>query len=419
MQRIIKIAIREYVETIKTKAFIFGVLLAPLVIGVIVFFADRISREPGGSRPALQVDVLDLTHELESEINLAKDKYNEGHPNRLINLHFLASDQDPNLGQTRLRRRQSHLYVVVDPKMLDGTGQMTFYTHKPKPTDLDRQGSVEDILRQAVVVKRCEIADIPLAVLDTIREVNFRSVEIGETPGEQHEQNMADQLIQRMVPFFFMYLMFMGMMGTGQHMLSSVIEEKGSRVIEVLLSAVSPFQLMTGKIVGLCGIGLTVVAIWGSVAFGAACYKGFAIHLPLEMLIFFLGYFILGFMLFTALMAGIGSICNTIKECQSLMMPVMIVFIIPMIAWFRLVQDPNGLLSRVLSFIPPMTPMVMMLRLSAEPGISGMEIMATVFVLALGALLTVWLAARVFRTGILMYGKRPGLQEVFRWIGRS
>lgn len=419
MQRIIKIAIREYVETIKTKAFIFGVLMAPLIIGGIIFFTGRMAQGPSGSRPTLRVDILDRTGELESEINIAKDKYNEHHHNSLVNMTFLASDQDPNLGQTRLRQSKSRLYIVIDQAVLDGTGRMTFYTHKPKPAELDRQGSVENILRQAVVAKRCEIEAVPLEVLNSIRKVEIRTVEIGTGPGEQREQNMADQIIKRMVPFFFMYLMFMGMITTGQYMLSSVIEEKGSRVIEVLLSAVSPFQLMTGKIVGLCGIGLTVVALWGSVAYGAVCYKGFEVDLPLHMLLFFLVYFILGFLLFTALMAGVGSVCNTIKESQSLMMPLMAVFIIPLMAWFRLVQDPNGILSRVLSFIPPVTPMVMMLRLSAESEISPIEIVATLIVLTLGTLLTLWMAARVFRTGILMYGKRPGLREVVRWIRQS
>ena len=223
-------------------------------------------------------------------------------------------------------------------------------------------------------------------------------------------------MLKMMVPFCFMYLMFMGMIGTGQHMVSSVIEEKGSRVIEVLLSAVSPFELMAGKILGLAGIGLTVVCIWGTAAYGAAMYKGIEIDLPPATLLYFLVYFIPGFLLFTSLLAGVGSVCNTIKETQGLMMPIMLVFILPLLSWFKLVQEPDGLLARILSFIPPLTPLVMVLRISASNDISVIEILLSLVVLVLGVVFTLWAAAKIFRTGILMYGKRPRLREILRWV---
>ncbi len=101
------------------------------------------------------------------------------------------------------------------------------------------------------------------------------------------------------------------------------------------------------------------------------------------------------------------------------MMPVMLVFMIPIIAWFKLVQDPDGTLSRVLSFVPPLTSMVMILRLSASSDISMFEIAASVFVLGVSVLGVIWLAAKVFRTGILMYGKKPKVREILRWLRQS
>ena len=216
-----------------------------------------------------------------------------------------------------------------------------------------------------------------------------------------------------------MYLLFLGIIGTGQQMLSSIIEEKGSRVIEVLLSAISPFQLMAGKILGLAGIGLTVVCLWGIAAYLTVRWQGLNVEVTAAMLSYFIIYYILGFLLFSSIMVGIGSICNTIKETQSLMTPVMLVCVVPIIAWQNIIQNPDGTLARVFSFLPPMTPMVMILRLSAGSDIWIVEIIASIILLAAAVLVIIWLAAKVFRTGILMYGKRPGLWEVLRWIRQS
>jgi ABC-2 type transport system permease protein len=202
-------------------------------------------------------------------------------------------------------------------------------------------------------------------------------------------------------------------------MLSSIIEEKNSRIIEVLLSAVSPFQLMAGKILGLAGIGLTVMALWSAAAYAAALWQGLNVDVGHELMVYFIIYYILGYLLFSAILTGIGSVCNTIKETQSLMMPVMLIFIISLIAWPKLVQSPDGTLARVLSFFPPVTPMVMILRLTAGSDVWFVEIAASILVLAAAVLLVIWAAAKIFRTGILMYGKRPGPIEILRWLKQS
>jgi ABC-2 type transport system permease protein len=136
-------------------------------------------------------------------------------------------------------------------------------------------------------------------------------------------------------------------------------------------------------------------------------------------MVYFVIYYILGYLLFSAILTGIGSVCNTIKETQSLMMPVMLIFIIPLMGWFKLVQSPNGTLARVLSFFPPVTPMVMVLRLSAGSGVWFVEIAASIVVLAVAVVFVIWAAAKIFRTGILMYGKKPGLFEIFRWLRQT
>jgi ABC-2 type transport system permease protein len=222
-----------------------------------------------------------------------------------------------------------------------------------------------------------------------------------------------------MVPFFFMYLMFLGIISSGQQMVSSVIEEKNSRIIEVLLSAVSPFELMAGKIIGLAGTGLTLVILWAIGAFLTARSQNINIDVTGEIIVYFAIYYILGYLLISSIMVAAGSVCNTIKETQSLMMPLTMIFIIPLVSWFKVAQDSNGMLSRIFSFIPPMTPLVMMARFSSGSEIWIVEIFATIILLVVTVFVAIWAAAKIFRTGILMYGKRLSVREVCRCLLQS
>ncbi len=423
MQRILKIARREYIETAKTKTFIIGLLMTPVIIGAVIFFTGRFSGSKAGPRPPINVAVTDLSKKLTEDIDTYFDNYNENNPNRQFLPQHLEVQQDANAvqtqGKTRLRNGEADVYIVLDQDILRGPGKIHFYTHKPKPTNVDAFWTIENLFRKVVVNRRYQIEQLDQKLLDKLRNIPIERVEIGSTDDQEQVQTQIHGIVNMMVPFFFMYLIFMGMVGTGQQMLGSIIEEKSSRIIEVLLSAVSPFQLMAGKILGLAGIGLTVMALWLAAAFTAARWQGLNVDVSIELLLYFVVYYILGFLFFSATLTGIGSVCNTIKETQSLMMPVMLIFIIPMIAWPMLIQSPNGTMARVFSFIPPVTPMVMILRLASGADVGFVEIGASILLLVVAVLAVTWAAAKIFRTGILMYGKKPGLFEILRWLRQS
>ena len=423
MHRILKVAKREYIETAKTKTFIIGLLMTPVIIGAIIFFTKAVTGGKIGPRPPIRVAVTDLSKTLTEGIKTSFDDYNKRNPNRQFLLQRLDVQQDANSteaqGKAKLRNGRVDVYVVLEEDIIGGPGKIRFYTHKPKPANVDAFWTIENFFRKAVENRRYEIEKIDQKLLTKLRNVPLKRLEIGAAEGTEKVQSQGQRIAGMMVPFFFMYLIFMGMVGTGQHMLSSIIEEKNSRVIEVLLSALSPFQLMAGKILGLAGIGLTVMALWSAAAFAAARWQGLNVDVGPQLMVYFVIYYILGYLLFSAILTGIGSVCNTIKETQSLMMPVMLIFIIPMIGWFKLVQSPDGTLARVLSFVPPVTPMVMVLRLAAGSNVLFVEIAASILVLAVAVLLVIWAAAKIFRTGILMYGKKPGLFEVLRWLRQT
>jgi ABC-2 type transport system permease protein len=366
------------------------------------------------------VVVTDLSAQLAGEIKAALDKHNESKPKRQILLESLDAGGDVNSaeqrGKTGLRSGSIDAYVVIDANVIEGAGRVYFYTYKSKPTNIDAQWTVQGIVDNAVVEQRCKARNISSKLLNEIRNVPVEHVELGAGAEEQRVQSETQAVMRMMVPFFFMFLMYMGIVGISQQMLSSVIEEKNSRIIEVLLSAAGPFELMAGKILGLGGIGLTVVGLWTTAGYGTALWRGLDIEITGAMLFYFLIFYVLGFLLFSSMLAAIGSICNTLKETQGLMMPLILIFVLPLISWYKLVQSPDGVFARVLSLVPPVSPLVMILRMSASSHVPAVEIIASIALLVAALLLSMWLAGRIFQTGILMYGKRPSLREIFRWL---
>jgi ABC-2 type transport system permease protein len=420
MWKIAKVAQREFVDTVKTRTFLLGLLFVPILVGVIVVLGRVMIKKETGPRPAVRVGITSPANDLFAQVTRAFDEHNKANPQSPLDLRPVSGESGgvapEEAGKEELRQGELDAYVVLEGDLEGGKGTLQFYTYKPKASQMDALWSVERLLRDAVINRRYQARGIDRAVLAEIQNVPLRRVELGEDQGREKEQSEGQRVARMMTPFAFMYLIFIGIVGMGQHMISSIIEEKNSRIIEMLLSAISPFQLMAGKIAGLAGVGLTVMTLWGLAAYGAATWQGIEVDVGLDLLVYAVVYYILGFILFSALLAGVGSICNTVKETQSLMMPITLIFIIPLVAWPQLARDPNGDLARILSYVPPTTPMLMVLRLSSGPDIWWGEIVLSFVVLTAGVLVTIWLAAKIFRTGILLYGKRPSPREVLRWL---
>jgi ABC-2 type transport system permease protein len=197
--------------------------------------------------------------------------------------------------------------------------------------------------------------------------------------------------------------------------------------MEVLLSSVSPSQLMSGKIWGIAATGLTMVLSWVGFALlgvwlAPMIINGFDFPLMAVVgdpryLISFVAYFMAGYLLYAAVLVAIGSVCNTLKEAQNLMQPVIIMLIVPLVAMIPIVQEPNGLVAKVMSYIPLFTPFTMMNRAGGPPEtyeyvITGILLLATV-IFAFKA------AGKIFRVGVLMTGKPPKLREIFGWLRQS
>ncbi|OHB66996.1 MAG: hypothetical protein A2Y77_05645 [Planctomycetes bacterium RBG_13_62_9] len=390
-----------------------------MILGGLIVFGDRLAPDRNPSRAPVRVGLTNSSGDLSGKIEAAFDQYNRAHPEGPITLTVVDAGGQQSAeeqGKEQLRRGRFDAYVVLDGDLDSGAGAVRFYTYKLKSSQVDALFMVESLIRDAIVGRRYEAKGLDRATIDAISRVPMQRIELGAEQGQEQQQDEGHRVARMMVPFAFMYLIFIGIIGMGQHLISSIIEEKNSRIIEVLLSAVSPFELMAGKIAGLAAVGLTVVALWGLAGYAGASWKGIEIDVGAGLIACGLIYYVLGFVLFSAVLAGVGSVCNTIKETQSLLMPVMLVFVIPVLAGMKLVSNPNGELARVLSYVPPTAPMVMILRLSSGADVWSGEVVLSILALTAGVLATVWAAAKVFRTGILLYGKRPGPREILHWL---
>jgi ABC-type Na+ efflux pump permease subunit len=278
---------------------------------------------------------------------------------------------------------------------------------------------------EAIRERRFATLGIDREVASSIQApVRFELKKVGKA-GTEEEVSRADRLRQYS-PMAFVYLLWVAVFSTSQMLLTNTIEEKSNRIMEVLLSSVSPLQLMVGKIAGIAATGLTVVGSWVLFFLAAArlipaAMGGGDVGLDLAsvagdpiLLGSFVAYFFLGYLLFSALLVGIGAVCNSLKEAQNLMGPVTLLMIAPLLAMTFINKDPNGALAKVMSFIPPFTPFVMMNRAAGPPSLA--EYVLTTLLLLASIAAAFWGAAKVFRIGILMTGKPPRPAEVLRWL---
>ena len=290
--------------------------------------------------------------------------------------------------------------------------------------DDELQDWVAGIANEEVRHRRFEDRQISKSTAEAIlKPLNFQELQISKE-GEETKVSGRDELRQ-VAPIVFVYLLWLTVFITVQMLLTNTIEEKSNRIIEVLLSSVSPLELMKGKVLGIAATGLTMILSWVFFSFLALKFlpqlmggeKAPDLMVFFQEPIFiasFIGYFIAGYLFYAAILVGVGSVCNSLKEAQNLMNPVMILLIIPLAAMMPIGKDPNGTLAKVLTYIPFFTPFTMMNRAAGPP--AWWEYALTSVLMVVSIFLAFWAAAKIFRIGILMTGKPPKVLEIVRWL---
>ncbi len=416
MDKILAVARREFLATVRTKAFVLSVVLMPAIIVGAIYGIELMQKRSAQEKlPTRRIAVIDLTGDVYRQLTDQIADYNGTHSNQRFELEEVvpAATADLSVLRERVRTGELYGYVAIRPDAVSGQGGCALAR---AGNQLQVGEELERALHDAVVAARFEAAGIPL---DKVKELREQPVPILQLDARTGQFVLSNKMARVMTPFAFMFLLFIGTFGISQGLLTTLIEEKSSRVVEVLLSAVSPTQLMAGKIIGLVLVGFILLAVWGAAGMaGANAYQARDLVTAYRLTIAVL-YFVPGFLLIASLLAAVGSACNELRDAQSMVFPLSILTIIPMMFWFFLAEYPTSAFSIILSYVPPITPFVMMLRICADPDTPLWQIITTQILMWASVCAAIWAAGKVFRVGVLMYGKPPSLRELVRWVRYS
>ncbi len=437
MNKIMTLFKREYRAAVRTKSFIFGLILVPILMGG--GFLAMIIMETKQDTQDKKIVIVDHSGMMEEVIMQVVNQRNQ---------HEIFDSE------TGEKSMSAYLVEFVDPDPADRTGQQLELSNRVKSSDLhafieigphvynpqsDSGAYIRYYSEHAFMdnirywfgnvinehLRQLRISELNLEqeeINDLFRWINIEGmglVTVDRKTGEQQEAQAVNELQSFLVPYIIVLLMFMLVMMSSIPLLSVVMEEKSERIAEVLLGSVTPFQFMTGKVLGGIGVSLTTAVIYVGAGIATARLTGVESSIPYEILPWFFVYTILFIIMVGSGMAALGATCNDNKDAQSLQFPAMLPVIIPLFVIVPVIQNPTGSLATTLSLIPPFTPTIMMTRLATPVTIPLWQPLAGLAGVVLFTILTVWVGARIFRTAILIQGQKPTLSNLFRYAFRG
>lgn len=415
---------REFATRVKKKSFIIMTLLMPFLMSALMFLPLLLSLIESSDKKT--VAVVDQTGLYQAEFK-SNDKY----------LFVPTEKMTP---QMRSDSTDVAAVLLITADLSEKPGSAALYSQEEIPSDLS------DLVNSTLtdVVQRQKFAKYNIPELDAIIDDVQTPVEVEKIrwTDEGERQSMSDFLSG--VGMLLTFVIYMFVMAYGAMVLQSVSEEKSNRIVELMVSSVKPFQLMMGKIIGIGLVGVFQVLIWaviiasvmaiggtmtGVAMFGSgdmtamqdadmdAGMKIFAIisQLPLlEIISLFVLYFVGGYLLYASILAALGASVNDQQDTGQMMMPVMIVMVFAFYVGFYSSMNPDGPMAFWCSFVPFTSPIVMMVRIPF--GVPLYQEIISVALLYATAIALTYLGSRIYRIGILMYGKKPSFKEIFKWL---
>jgi ABC-2 type transport system permease protein len=405
MRKTFLIIKREYLSRVKKKSFLLMTFLVPLLFLGMTGLVAYLTQSGGDS--VTEVRVID-----DSRI-FGKDLFKNSK-----GLVFSMSSESFN--QAKIAARTDATFVLYIPENIEQEGKVQLVSEKKAPMFVmsEIENQVNNILRN----KQLEDAGIDIKVLEGIKP-NI-SIEYKELTDEGEKESDASAAYA--ISFSAAILIYLSLFIYGAQVMRGVIEEKTSRIVEVIISSVKPFQLMMGKIVGIGMVGLTQFLLWIILSLLAAKFVSAELLPPSILtaiqtipvgyiLVTFLIYFLGGYLLYSALFAAVGSAVDNETETQQFMFPITLPLLFTYIMAFSfIVNNPGSTLSFWLSIIPFTSPIAMMVRVPF--GVPEWELYLSVTILIAGFIFTTWIAARIYRVGILMYGKKTSYKELVKWF---
>jgi ABC-2 type transport system permease protein len=413
---------REYLDKVRTKGFVISTLAMPLIIGLAVLPGKLITLKTDKThRIAVVSPDRDLAAQVQKQLQQPPGKVDGDQETSStmfgrydVEVSTDMSDAGRNLVRERLTRREIDGYIWLRPE--DIASRKVTYVRRETGDFID-QSAVRSALSNAIVAQALVHRGVNSAeVSDLLRDVRLEVLQVDH--GKESRINTGAAVA---AGFSMVLLLYMTVLFYGVAVMRSIVEEKSSRVLEVILSSVTPKQLLAGKIIGVGAVGLTQISIWVSVAavflVPQAAASGFLqkAHISFLALAAFPVFFLMGYLLYATMYAALGAILNTEQEGQQMQIIIMLPLIIALSFVLFIIKDPNGAISTWVSMIPFVAPVLMYLRIVVQAP-PAWQIALCVALLAGTIYGLLVLCTRIYRVGILMYGKRPTLPEILRWM---
>ena len=411
MKKILAIAKWEFIEKVKTKTFIISLILTPIIIIGFSIVPTLLSTKEDARTKA--IGVLDITGFYFDNVRDALEEYKleDGQPNYIV-INLIKNNDELNDNKTS-----------ADKNILENKIEGYLFINIPSSNSLVaeyRSGSIgnfrdvkrfEEVLNKIRIRKELLNSGIDPELISSLqRNIQLKQIRIEES-GKEGKQDFLTVFFSS---FIFIILLMMMVIYSGQMLVRSLIEEKSNKLIEVLISSCTPDELLTGKILGLSSLGLTQISIWALIGLGLV---GGAVVPPemFENILLMLLYFVLGFVFYTTLFVGIGSIVTTEQEAQQITTYLSLTLMLPIVIAMPAIQNPDVLILKVFSYIPLTIPSVMLLRVNIAP-VPVIDLLITVSIMLISIYIMIKLSAKIFRIGILSYGGRPTIKEIIGWI---
>ena len=418
------ITAREYLERVRTRWFLFSTIFGPVFFAALMILPAVITRRSKPSEEASRIVVLDVTgHELGRRVadgltvgilgDTARARVRELAPHELAPAESAATREIVRGGLTG--------YLVLDSAALEGRRVRYAGRNASAEADMDM---LRRVVRESVMQTRLEMAGVDPG----------RSAALVRTQLEFELERITDRgrggsaTVSVAFALIIVIILYMALMLYGQAVLRGVMEEKQTRVAEVVLSSVPPWQLLAGKVIGVGAVGLTQIAVWISSAiilmryrapilerFGASGMPFNPPDVTVGMGLVLLLFFVAGYVFYSSLFAAVGAMVSSEQDAQQALMPIILLLVSSFVFFQPILSKPTGGLAQTLSWLPFSAPIVMPLRIAVIP-VAGWEVAISLVSVAAGSYIAVWLAARIYRTGMLMYGKRPSMREIARWL---
>jgi ABC-2 type transport system permease protein len=430
------VAATEFQNSVRSKMFLIGVIILPLLVGGSIYLQQVLARRIDTTPRVFAV--IDRTGVLYPALAQAAERHNRVMRDEAGNafeppFHARRADvpeppgPDDRLALAdRVRAGELSAFVEIPADAIDPRGgrpEIRYYSGNPNDSTLSRW--LETTISAEIRNRRLLAAGIdPAEAARLSTPVEVESLTLPERviarPGASEgggirEARKVDKVRSVAVPATLMFIVYMVVMMMAQPLSLSVIEEKTGRISEVLLGSLTPFEMMMGKLLGGAAVALLLAALYVGGGYVLASRYGYADSIPAHLLAATVLFIVMALFMYGSLYLALGSACSELKDAQSLMMPVAIVAMMPILLWVVVLRSPDGPLSVILSLIPLATPFLMLLRMGLM-AVPAWQVGLSIVLTAAAVVACVWAAGKIFRTGLLMQGKPPSFAELARWV---